>query len=274
MTRARMLAILFILLPGWLMVPLQANIDRQTQHLKYGGMPVTREIREQISQEMAIALLAGFRGIAADFVWFQGQDYWGTGLWFKQVKQIEIAVLLQPQSIYFWDTGAWHMAWNIGYAERVATNNATLAEGIRRERQWHDRARAFLERGIQNIPNRYDLYYQLAWLYQDKLVPDCGGEAECLKERYGKAAEYYAKAASFKEARFFMSRNVARCLEKAGDVRAAYQLWCQLWTDERQKQDPNRGLVIPREIRRLEGKLAIPENERYPLLRPAAKTAS
>ena len=268
--RNRLLAILLLIVPALGLRPWQDRILAERQQLKYGGAPVTRELRDQIGQGLAIALLAGFRGIAADFIWLRGHDYFEHQQWFKQTECIENAVKLQPQSIFFWDVGAWHMAFNISWAERTATNNATAAAGILRERLWHDRGRAFLERGLQNIPNRFELYYKIGWLYYQKLAHDCGGETDCQQARYRQAAEYFLTATTFPDAPDYLGRNAARCLERAGDLPAAYQLWCKLW----QENDPHRNAfsrpIIQREIRRLENLLDIPPNVRIFPAKPMA----
>lgn len=260
--RNRLLAVLLLIVPAWGMRPWQNQILAERRQLKYGGAPVTREMRDQIGQGLAIALLAGFRGVAADFIWLRAQGFWEQRQWFKQSECIENAVKLQPQSVFFWDVGAWHMAWNIAYAERIAPDNATLAEGIRRERLWHDRGREFLERGLQNIPNRFDLYYKLGWIYYQHLARDCGGETDCQQTRYRKAAEYFLIATTYRGAPDYLGRDAARCLEKAGDLPAAYQLWRKLW----QENDPHRNAyarpIIQREIRRFENLLDIPADGR------------
>ena len=101
---------------------------------------------------MAIALLAGFRGVVADFVWIQSHGYWEKKEWLRQYRDMEVVAMLQPLSTLFWDTGAWHMAWNIGYAVSVDPSNRTAAEGIKRQREWWDKARDFLQQGIENVP--------------------------------------------------------------------------------------------------------------------------
>jgi len=63
--------------------------------------------------------------------------------------------------------------WNIGYGVLSDPKNRTRAEGVKREREWHEKAREFLARGIENIPNRYDLYFTMGWLYYEKLSKDC-----------------------------------------------------------------------------------------------------
>ena len=172
-----------------LLAPLHRQIEADRRQFQYGGANVTRTLRDEIGQGFSIALLAGFRGIVADFLWIKGDDCWKERAWVKQSEYIENAVKLQPRSTYFWDAGAWHMGWNIAYAERVGTNDVPIAQALTRERYWHQRARALLERGIQNLPNRFDLYYKLGFLYDQKLVRDCGGDEACRQERYAKAAE-------------------------------------------------------------------------------------
>lgn len=259
MLRARFLALLLVALPAWLMTPLQRQIVQERRQLAYGGAPVTRELRDQIGQGMAIALLAGFRGIAADFIWIRGHDYWEKRQWFKQAECIENTAKLQPRSTFFWDSGAWHMAWNIAYAERIGTNGSTVAQAITRERYWHQRGRAFLERGLQNIPNRFDLYFKLGWLYEQKLARDCGGDVDCAKTNFTKAAELFDKASEFPNCPTYIARDVPRCLEYAGDLPAAYAYWRdKIWTGNRRIRDNYDRSIVEREIRRLEDRLDIP----------------
>ena len=152
---------LLLIVPAWGLLPLEKQIHAERNRLKYGSARVALSVRDRITQNMWIALLAGFRGIVADFMWIRSHSFWEQRQWLRQFRELETVVLLQPQSALFWDVGAWHMAWNIGYAERVGTNHVTQAQGLKRERIWHERAREFLLRGIENIPNRYDLYFKL-----------------------------------------------------------------------------------------------------------------
>ncbi len=68
MTRAKLFAALVVIVPAWAMLPLGNQIYSENVQLKYGTTHVTRELRDRIGQGMAIALLAGFRGVVADFV--------------------------------------------------------------------------------------------------------------------------------------------------------------------------------------------------------------
>src|SRR5437867_5812428 len=138
--RVHLIAALVLTVPAMALAPLEQRIHRERNRLKYGSAKAALTLHDRISQNAWIALLAGFRGVVADFIWIQGHQFWENKQWLRQYRTLETTVMLQPQSILFWDVGAWHMAWNIGYAERIATNNLTQAQGLARERIWHEHA--------------------------------------------------------------------------------------------------------------------------------------
>jgi hypothetical protein len=244
---------------GLSLLPLENSIRSQRERMKYGGARVTFELREAIGQNLAIALLAGMRGVVADFLWIHGHSFWEKKEWLRQYRDMVVVVTLQPQSVLFWDLGQWHMAWNIGYGARSDPKNRTQAEGIKREREWHEKAREFLERGIENIPNRYDLYFAMGWLYYEKLSKDCD-EPPC-REALCKSTDYFGKASGFPDAPQFVPRAYARALEKCGNLQAAYEEWKHLWSLDRTKTE-QAWSIIEREIRRLEDQLQIPNGQR------------
>lgn len=241
------------------LLPMENSIRAQRLQMKYGGARVTFELREAIGQNLAIALLAGMRGVVADFLWIHSHTFWEQKEWLRQYRDIVVVVTLQPQSVLFWDLGQWHMAWNIGYGSLSDPKNRTKAEGIKREREWHAKARDFLESGIENVPNHYDLYFTMGWLYYEKLSKDCD-EPPC-QEALCKAADYFGRAASFADAPQFVPRLYARALERCGRVEDAYEEWKRLWFLDRSKTEQAWN-VIERETRRLEDQLNVPDDRR------------
>jgi hypothetical protein len=231
--------------PAVLLMPLEYRIHKERAHLKYGGARMTQQVRDRIGQGMAIALLAGFRGVVADFAWIQSHGFWERREWMRQYRNMELVTALQPQSVMFWELGAWHMAWNTGYAVRTDPKNRNAAEGIKREREWQERARDFLSRGVANIPNRYELYFALGWLYVQKLNDPCN------------AAKYFGLAAGFQNTPPYVARMQARAMEKCGQLRAAYEYWKELSKQPEQAQS-----IIERELKRLEDQLNLPDTER------------
>ena len=257
--RNKMLSFILLLAVGLALLPLENSVRAERMQLKYGGARVSIKLREAIGQNLAIALLAGMRGVVADFMWINSHGYWEKKEWLRQYRSIEVVATLQPQALMFWDLGQWHMAWNIGYGVLSDPKNRTKAEGIKREREWHEKAREFLERGIQNIPNHYDLYFTMGWLYYEKLSKDCD-QPPC-REAFCKATEYFRKAASFPDAPQFVARFYPRALEKCGQTQAAYEEWKRLWFLDHSKVQQSWS-IVEREIRRLENELQIPNDVR------------
>jgi hypothetical protein len=247
--RAILTAILVLLLAAGGTLSLQERIQGQRLQLKYGGAHVTRAMRDVIGQGMAIGLLAGFRSVIADFLWIRGHVHWEKKEWLQQYNNMQVVTMLQPQSILFWDSGAWHMAWNIGYAERTDTNNDTIAQGIKRERIWHERARQFLMRGIENIPNRWDLYFKLGWLYDQKFKDPT------------LAAEQYGLAARFSDAPTYVARMHCRKLAECGKLSESYECWKSIWFQDHGKV-PHLWNIVEREIRHLENEMNILDSQR------------
>ena len=255
----KLLVVIVLFGIGFALLPLENALRTDRLQMKYGGAHVTFQLREAIGQNLAIALLAGMRGIVADFLWIQGHGFWEKREWLRQYRNIEVAVTLQPQSIMFWDLGQWHMAWNIGYGAFSDPKNRTKAEAIKREREWHEKARQFILRGIENIPNRYELYFTMGWLYFEKLSKDCD-DPPC-SEAFCKSADYLAMATSYPDAPQFVPRLYARALEKCGDLKAAYEEWKRLWRLDHSTTE-QAWSIIEREIRRLEDYLQIPNQQR------------
>ena len=248
-TRNKLFACSVIVLTALMLMPLDKRITKERRVLKYGGVQITRAVRDQIGQGMAIGLLAGFRGVVADFLWIQGHSFWEKKEWLRQYRNIQLVTALQPQSTLFWDTGAWHLAWNIGYAVSADPSNATQAVGLKRQREWWDAAKSLLERGIENVPNRYDLYFSLGWLYMQKYKDPC------------RAEQQLAIAASFADAPLYIERLHARCAEQCGFLQEAYAEWISMWNTDHTKVNHPWG-VVEREIKRLEDELDIPEKDR------------
>lgn len=256
------LAVAVLLLPIVTLGGLEKRISEERRALKYGGAPVTLALRDRLGQGMTIGLLAGFRGVVADFLWIRNVSLWenmwqpGTDkarIFVHMYSNMETVTLLQPHAILFWEESAWHMAWNIGYAVRIDPSNRTKAEGQRRDREWRETARKFLEDGIQNNPNHYRLYFYLGILYARKLADPV------------KAADYFLKATSFPDAPSYCARQHAHYLEVAGKKAEAYAYWKSIWNNgniRRFGDTIDMAAAAKREIRRLEDELNIPQPQR------------
>lgn len=122
-------------------------------HRLGAGEAISVKLRARLGQNLAVALLSGFRGIVADFVWLGAHSAWEDQKWYKMREGIELAVVLQPHSISFWDIGAWHFAWNASYGESVNPKYPSDAYRLKVQRDWILAGKTFLEQGILNNPD-------------------------------------------------------------------------------------------------------------------------
>ncbi len=247
------LAVTVLLVGGWFLRPVERVLLEQRAPSGPSILGMDSSVRSELPQELAIGLLAGFRGLAADFIWIQGHGNWENKRWLRQYRNMRAATILQPRSLLFWEVSAWHMAYNIAKASRLDPENRSQAEGIKRQREWEERARRFLAEGVQYNPDRYDLYFWLGFLHWKKLNDPCT------------AKKYYQQALQFPDAPTFVLRQYALMIEKCDDPRQAYEYWKRLWRDGQPEPFPDAvdpHTVIPRQLRRLEETLKIPNDER------------
>ncbi len=257
-----------LLIGGWLMLPVEKEIYAQREHVDFGRLELTLDVRERLPQELALGVLAGFRGIAADFLWIQNEAFWedlweprtDKGLLFvRMYRNMKSVVVLQPHSTLFWEESAWHMGWNIAYAAQIDPANRTKAEGLKREMEWRERARAFLAEGIKNNPDTYRLYFYMGILYLQKLASPAKPELYCT------AADYFRRAAAFPDAPSYTARECAHALELCGKPEAAYEYWKTIWNGGHVRHFHDQIDIYDdaiREMRRLENELKIPVGQR------------
>src|SRR5260221_10806149 len=101
--QVKILIAVLLLASGLVLLPLENSVRAERTRLKYGGARVSIQLREAIGQNLAIALLAGMRGIVADFMWINGHDYWEEKERLPQYQKIEVVAALQPQAVKFFD---------------------------------------------------------------------------------------------------------------------------------------------------------------------------
>jgi len=58
-------------------------------------------------------VLSGFKGLAADLLWLNIENYWHSGQHYKMLPLLDAIAWLQPTYIVVWTVGGWHMAYNI-----------------------------------------------------------------------------------------------------------------------------------------------------------------
>jgi len=221
------------------------------------------EARSRLGQNLAIAMLSGFRGVVADFVWLRAHRVWEEAWdrlerpenpenpsWYLMEQDLRLAVTLQPHSIAFWDIGSWHMAWNISYGEGKNRNHPSQLYRDKVARDWVLRGQQFLEEGIRNNPDNYELHFRLGFLLYFKRKDPLG------------AIPHLKKAAGFPEAPLYVGRMIGHMHEKGGRKREAYEWWKKLWLEDHSRHPQQLWEKIEKWGRESEEKLDIPTAER------------
>jgi hypothetical protein len=220
---------------------------RSQHHLV--SIPLNLDLREQVGQLGFAAALSGFRSVVADFLFIQAHVAWERTEWSRMLLLFRQVTTLQPRGILFWETAAWHMAWNAGTAALNDPAQPRLALRLKAQREYFDLGRDFLERGIRNNPERPQLYEAMARLYREKY------------KDHARAAEYFDKTAEKPGAPRYAKRFAAYELSYVeGREREAYDRLLQLYHAGEQERLP----TLIKRLKFLEEKLDIPLAERIP----------
>jgi tetratricopeptide (TPR) repeat protein len=243
------LVLMSVALFGAARFPLEHAISTAHRELHLRAVDFNLGLREQLGQLGFVAALSGFRSLVADAFFIQAHVAWERTEWGRVLLLFRQVTTLQPRAILFWDMAAWHMAWNASVAALNDSTQPRLALRIKAQREYFQLGKDFLERGIQNNPERPQLYEALARLYRDKYID------------HEHAAEFFAKAAALPGAPSYEKRFAAYELSHcAGREREAYEHLRRLYDLGENERLPT--LLL--RLQDLESKLEIPLDLRIP----------
>ena len=115
MTRG-LITLAVLLVMGLLKLPLEHNLAALHRQEHFRGVEFNLDLREKLGQLGFIAALSGFRAIVADALFIQAHAAWEDTEWGRMLLLFRHITTLQPRVLLFWDTAAWHMAWNASVA--------------------------------------------------------------------------------------------------------------------------------------------------------------
>lgn len=140
-----------------------------TREMRSAGlMPVNLEVstREKIGQTSAAVALGGLRTLVATFLNLRSMGEFQDQRWARLDDTYQLIVDLAPRTRYYWETAAWHQAYN---AASYYQNDSELP-ALRRREHWRGsilRGREILEQGIRNMPDDWSLHANLGFLLRD-----------------------------------------------------------------------------------------------------------
>jgi len=245
----RFLVVAIVLLVfGAAKVPAEHALSLSQQRLRLTA-PLNLELRQQLGQLGFVAAFSGFRAVVADLLFIQAHVAWEETEWGRVLLLFRQATTLQPRSVLFWDMAAWHMGWNASVAAMNDPSQPRPALRVKTQREYLSIARDFLERGIQNNPDRPQLYESLGRLYKEKY------------NDHLRASEYFAQAARLPGAPSYDKRFAAYELSYCeGREAEAYEALRRLYDLGERERLPT---LITR-LKVLEEKLSVPPEQRIP----------
>src|SRR5688572_17067373 len=111
-SRRPLLAAAVLLAGGGLRLPLEQALTKDFQKQGLLSTPLDIDLREKIGQNSWAIALSGLRTLVATFAHLQATGYFNDWAWTDVEDSMETAVELSPEGPYYWDMGAWHMAYN------------------------------------------------------------------------------------------------------------------------------------------------------------------
>jgi len=252
MIRRKAIAIGLVALFGLVKWPVESALDTAQRAANLRKTTLDLSLRAQVSQMGFLAALSGFRSPLAAYLWIEAHNAWEKTQWNKpqwgrMAGLFNTVTTLQPRSKLYWDMAAWHMAWNASVFALEDKTQPSEAMRIRNQRQYFELGRDFLERGIKNNPDSYQLYFAMGRLLRDKFEDHC------------RAAEYFLKAAEFPDAPAYIARTAGYELMKCpGKEHEAYALFKKLYDLGPDERKPS--LILS--LQELEKKLDVPPAQR------------
>jgi tetratricopeptide (TPR) repeat protein len=190
------------------------NYDRLVLGLNR-PMPVTKIVDFDPTALTGVvigAILGGFREIAATMLWIKVDELWdeGKGTEAQTLNLMRTVTLLDPHWLEPWRITAWHLGYNLYVETEDPQERALLLS----------KAVACLKEGISWNPDVYDLYFELGWLYFDKI------------KDYEQASKWLEAAIQFEHPEY-IERLIAHAAERIPDLDAALD-----WYDYCIKRNP------------------------------------
>jgi tetratricopeptide (TPR) repeat protein len=155
-----------LLVFGAARMPFEAGLNRKLRDVGLFPPPLEIGTRERIGQTSSAVALGGLRTLVATFLNLRAFTYFTEQRWDDVAGTFGMIVDLAPRTRYYWETGAWHMAYN---AAAYYLNDSGLPP-LRRREAWRSsilKGRAFLERGIRNNPDDWSILANLGFLLSD-----------------------------------------------------------------------------------------------------------
>lgn len=149
-------------------LPYEAAVSRELRDARLSPPALDIGTSDKIGQTSAAVALGGLRTLVASFLNLRAFGFFEEKKWDHLADTYHLIVDLAPNTAYYWDSGAWNLAYN---AASYYMGDSELPP-LRRRQAWREsiqRGRAFLERGVRNNPREWTLSAALGQMLSDPL---------------------------------------------------------------------------------------------------------
>jgi hypothetical protein len=108
---------------------------------------------------LKLALIGGFRGVAADLLWTRAEDYKKAHEWDKLKQTVDMITKLQPHFLSVWTYQGWNLAYNVSAEWDDPADKY----------QWVKQGIDFIRDGVDKNQKSPDLLWDTAWTYYHKV---------------------------------------------------------------------------------------------------------
>ena len=198
---------------------------------------------ENLGQMSAAATLGGLRSFVASITFLQSITAFENEDWLSVDNAMTIITRLQPKVDFYWQTAAYHMAYDAAaYYERDENRPSLYRKRLYKESV--ERGIDILNQGLKFLPDNGKLHEELAQIYERRLLPT----------NYRQAGNEYMKA--FKGgALSYTERFAAYAWAQTDDIALLNQAYEIL---RREYKRPNAAPRVIQELKNIEKKIGLP----------------
>ena len=240
-----------LVLAGGMLWPLRALL-REAVALN-GSPPEPVPSGLTMARRVSAAIPGTLRALTGDSLWLKAYAAWAVRDRARTESLVRWVTMVDDRPLYFWVNGARIIAYDVAEWRLSSMDAARVPSGVRR-RIVEEQALAALNhlgKALNCHPGNAAIWVEMGNIHLYR-------RGDLLR-----AAECYRRAAVSPDAPRYAARIYAELLRRAGRDREAY-VWLRRLHPTLTRDDPAAmsGVVL-RRIRELEGKLRVPETERY-----------
>jgi len=155
-------AIIFLVLflMGQVLQRPQQKLTEQLKEERFIQAQLSQEKQLKLGQTGAAVALGGLRSLIAAVMNLQAFGCFENQEWVELEQLYDVIVTLQPNNTYYWETGAWHLAYNAYYdfEEKLGLSPARCRL---KQREYHQKGETFLLRAVEDNPGEMSLWQDL-----------------------------------------------------------------------------------------------------------------